>query len=105
MSHSQKQGTIVPAASVASNRAKQSNQNKTTGTITIPVSNPYGIVTADDLLSEIGRRYEEEKRLKNAAFAFLSELGLYTDFHNYLHDPTAKKGATLEERIEMAEKL
>lgn len=100
-----KQGTTVPAASAVSDGAKQSNQNKTTGTITIPVSNPYGNVTADDLLSEIGRRYEEEKRLKNAAFAFLSELGLYTDFHNYLHDPTIKKGTTIDERVKMGEKL
>lgn len=76
MSHSQKQGTIVPAASVASNRAKQSNQNKTTGTITIPVSNPYGIVTADDLLSEIGRQYEEEKRLKKCGFRLFVRAGV-----------------------------
>lgn len=32
-------------------------------TITIPVSNREGIVTVEDLLSEIGRQYKEEMRL------------------------------------------
>lgn len=92
MSYTQNQGTPVPAVSVASDGAKQSNQNKTTATITIPVSNREGIVTVEDLLSEIGRQYKEEMRLKNAAFSFLVDRGLYLEFHNCLHDPTIKKG-------------
>lgn len=55
--------------------ANKSNQNKTTATITIPVSNREGIVTVKDLLSEIGRQYKEEMRLKNAAFSFLVDRG------------------------------
>ena len=70
-----KPGTPVPAVSVASDGAKQSNQNKTTATITIPVSNREGIVTVEDLLSEIGRQYKEEMRLKNAAFSFFGRSG------------------------------
>lgn len=41
-------------------------------TITLPVSNRAGIVTVEDLLAEIGRRFNTEKDLKNAAFAFWS---------------------------------
>lgn len=104
MLHSQKPGTLAPA-SVASDGAKQSNQNKTTATITIPVSNREGIVTVEDLLSEIGRQYKEEMRLKNAAFSFLVDRGLYLEFHNCLHDPTINKGTTIDERVEMGEKL
>ena len=105
MSYTQNQGTPVPAASVASDGAKQSNQNKTTATITIPVSNREGIVTVEDLLSEIGRQYKEEMRLKNAAFSFLVDRGLYLEFLNCLHDPTIKKGTTIDERVKMGEKL
>lgn len=105
MSYTQNQGTPVPAASVASDGAKQFNQNKTTATITIPVSNREGIVTVEDLLSEIGRQYKEEMRLKNAAFSFLVDRGLYLEFHNCLHDPTIKKGTTIDERVKMGEKL
>ena len=57
-------------------------------TITLPVSNRAGIVTVEDLLAEIGRRFNTEKDLKNAAFAFLVDRGLYLEFHNCLHDPT-----------------
>lgn len=60
-------------------------------TITLPVSNREGIVTVEDLLSEIGRQYKEEMRLKNAAFSFLVDRGLYLEFQNCLHDPTIKK--------------
>lgn len=95
------QGTTVPDASVVSEGARQSNQNGITATITLPVSNPYGIVTFDDLLSEIGRRFNEEKRLKNAAFAFIAANGLRNKFGEYLHDEAANGGVTLAERIEM----
>lgn len=44
-------------------------------TITLPVSNRAGIVTVEDLLAEIGRRFNTEKDLKNAAFAFLVDRG------------------------------
>lgn len=98
------QGATVPDASVASDEAKQSNQNGITATITLPVSNPYGIVTFDDLLSEIGRRFNDEKRLKNAAFAFIAANGLRDKFGEYLHDEAANGGATLAERIEMHSK-
>lgn len=105
MSYTQNQGTPVPAVSVVSDGVKQSNQNKTTATITIPVSNREGIVTVEDLLSEIGRQYKEEMRLKNAAFSFLVDRGLYMEFHNCLHDPTINKGTTIDERVKIGEKL
>lgn len=79
-------------------------QETSTGTITLPVSNPYGIVTFGDLLSEIGRQFDEEMRLKNAAFSFLLAKDLYNEFHEYLHCDMSS-GDTLEGRIEMAEKL
>lgn len=97
-------GTTVPDASVVSEGARQTNQNGITATITLPVSNPYGIVTFDDLLSEIGRRFNDEKRLKNAAFAFIAANGLRDKFGEYLHDEAANGGATLAERIEMHSK-
>lgn len=74
-------------------------------TITLPVSNREGIVTVEDLLSEIGRQYKEEMRLKNAAFSFLVDRGLYMEFHNCLHDPTINKGTTIDERVKIEEKL
>ena len=74
-------------------------------TITLPVSNRAGIVTVEDLLAEIGRRFNTEKDLKNAAFAFLVDRGLYLEFHNCLHDPTINKGTTIDERDKMGEKL
>ncbi len=98
------QGTTVPDASVVSEGARQTNQNGITATITLPVSNPYGIVTFDDLLSEIGRRFNDEKRLKNAAFAFIAANGPRDKFGEYLHDESANGGATLAERIEMHSK-
>ena len=85
--------------------ANKSNQNKTTATITLPVSNRAGIVTVEDLLAEIGRRFNTEKYLKNAAFSFLVDRGLYLEFHNCLHDPTINKGTTIDERVKMGEKL
>lgn len=75
------------------------------GTITLPVSNRAGIVTVEDLLAEIGRRFNTEKYLKNAAFSFLVDRGLYMEFHNCLHDPTINKGTTIDERVKMGEKL
>ena len=74
-------------------------------TITLPVSNRAGIVTVEDLLAEIGRRFNTEKDFKNAAFAFLVDRGLYLEFHNCLHDPTINKGTTIDERVKMGEKL
>ena len=74
-------------------------------TITLPVSNRAGIVTVEDLLAEIGRRFNTEKYLKNAAFSFLVDRGLYLEFHNCLHDPTINKGTTIDERVKMGEKL
>ena len=32
-------------------------------------------------------RYNEEKRLKNAAFEFMINKGIYVDFHEWLHNP------------------
>lgn len=74
-------------------------------TITLPVSNRAGIVTVEDLLAEMGRRFNTEKYLKNAAFSFLVDRGLYLEFHNCLHDPTINKGTTIDERVKMGEKL
>ena len=74
-------------------------------TITLPVSNRAGIVTVEDLLAEIGRRFNTEKYLKNAAFSFLVDRGLYMEFHNCLHDPTINKGTTIDERVKIGEKL
>lgn len=37
-------------------------------TAEIPVSNPYNIAAFEDLVSNIQAGYNEEKRLKNAAF-------------------------------------
>ena len=44
-------------------------------TAEIPVSNPYNIAAFEDLVSNIQAGYNEEKRLKNAAFEFMIEHG------------------------------
>ena len=74
-------------------------------TITLPVSNREGIVTVEDLLSEIGRQYKEEMRLKNETLGAVCDRGLYMEFHNCLHDPTINKGTTIDERVKIGEKL
>ena len=44
-------------------------------TAEIPVSNPYNIAAFEDLVSNIQAGYDEEKRLKNAAFEFMIVMG------------------------------
>ena len=61
-------------------------------TITLPVSNRAGIVTVEDLLAEIGRRFNTEKYLKNAAISFLVDRGLYLEFREYLPGQEIAKG-------------
>ena len=46
-------------------------------TAEIPVSNPYNFAAFEDLIANIQSGYNEEKRLKNAAF----------EFHEWLHNP------------------
>lgn len=55
-------------------------------TAEIPVSNPYNIAAFDDLSANIQAGYNEEKRLKNAAFEFMAGKGLYPEFHEWLHN-------------------
>lgn len=55
-------------------------------TAEIPVSNPYNIAAFDDLIANIQAGYNEEKRLKNAAFEFMAGKGLYPEFHEWLHN-------------------
>ena len=59
-------------------------------TAEIPVSNPYNFAAFEDLIANIQSGYNEEKRLKNAAFEFMINKGIYVDFHEWLHNPTAK---------------
>lgn len=40
-------------------------------TAEIPVSNPYNFAAFEDLIANIQSGYNEEKRLKNAAFEFM----------------------------------
>lgn len=41
-------------------------------TAEIPVSNPYNFAAFEDLIANIQSGYNEEKRLKNAAFEFMT---------------------------------
>ena len=41
----------------------------------------------EDLIANIQSGYNEEKRLKNAAFEFMINKGIYVDFHEWLHNP------------------
>ena len=50
-------------------------------TAEIPVSNPYNFAAFEDLIANIQSGYNEEKRLKNAAFEFMINKGIYVDFH------------------------
>ena len=53
-------------------------------TAEIPVSNPYNFAAFEDLIANIQSGYNEEKRLKNAAFEFMINKGIYVDFHEWL---------------------
>lgn len=63
-------------------------------TAEIPVSNPYNIAAFDDLIANIRAGYNEEKRLKNAAFEFMVDKGLYPEFHEWLHSPEHGEGGS-----------
>ena len=56
-------------------------------TAEIPVSNPYNFAAFEDLIANIQSGYNEEKRLKNAAFEFMINKGIYVDFYEWLHNP------------------
>lgn len=56
-------------------------------TAEIPVSNPYNLAAFEDLIANIQSGYNEEKRLKNAAFEYMIDKGIYVDFHEWLHNP------------------
>ena len=60
-------------------------------TAEIPVSNPYNFAAFEDLIANIQSGYNEEKRLKNAAFEFMINKGIYVDFHEWLHNPAPPK--------------
>ena len=62
-------------------------------TAEIPVSNPYNIAAFEDLVSNIQAGYNEEKRLKNAAFEFMIDRGIYLEFHEWLHAPNTRSTA------------
>ena len=62
-------------------------------TAEIPVSNPYNIAAFEDLVSNIQAGYNEEKRLKNAAFEFMIARGIYLEFHEWLHAPEQRSTA------------
>lgn len=64
-------------------------------TAEIPVSNPYNIAAFEDLVSK-------EKRLKNAAFEFMIDRGIYLEFHEWLHAPEHKEhGSDVMGRLRM----
>lgn len=62
-------------------------------TAEIPVSNPYNIAAFEDLVSNIQAGYNEEKRLKNAAFEFMIDRGIYLEFHEWLTLPNTRSTA------------
>ena len=71
-------------------------------TAEIPVSNPYNIAAFEDLVSNIQAGYNEEKRLKNAAFEFMIDRGIYLEFHEWLHAPEHKEhGSDVLGRLRM----
>ena len=71
-------------------------------TAEIPVSNPYNIAAFEDLVSNIQAGYNEEKRLKNAAFEFMIDRGIYLEFHEWLHAPEHKEhGSDVMGRLRM----
>ena len=46
--------------------------------------------------------YNEEKRLKNAAFEFMIDRGIYLEFHEWLHAPEHKEhGSDVMGRLRM----
>lgn len=48
-------------------------------------------VSSSEILAEIERRLNVERDLKNAAFSFLIEKGLYDEFNKWLHDKRQEK--------------
>lgn len=48
-------------------------------------------VSSSEILAEIERRLNVERDLKNAAFSFLIEKGLYDEFNNWLNNKRQEK--------------
>jgi len=65
-----------------------------TATITLPVNNDYGLVSFDDLLMELSRRFNEEKNLKNEAYSFIlsnGHTGAFAQFRGQEQNPHEQK--------------
>ena len=69
------------------NYKKDKSYEKATLNSRNPSSNPYNFAAFEDLIANIQSGYNEEKRLKNAAFEFMINKGIYVDFHEWLHNP------------------
>lgn len=67
---------------------------KKSATIQLPVSNKHGIPVLEDFLSEIQRRFDVEKNIKNNLYAFIMERGLFDELRDYSskHDMSSPDG-------------
>jgi len=52
-------------------------------TLTLPVSNPYGIVSHIDLLPVLQSFFDIEKNAKNKAYSYILSKGLLNDFSRW----------------------
>ena len=71
-------------------------------TAEFPVSNPSNIAACVYLVSNTNAGYTDQKRLKNAAFEFMIDRGIYLEFHEWLHAPEHKEhGSDVMGRLRM----
>lgn len=65
-----------------------------TATVQLPVTNKHGIPVLQDFLTEVQRRFDVEKNIKNNLFAFIMEKGLVSEFQTYsiMHDIESTAG-------------
>ena len=63
-------------------------------TIQLPISNNHGIPVLADFLTEVQRRFDVEKNIKNNLYAFIMEHGLFNELREYSakHDMSSPDG-------------
>lgn len=68
---------------VLKGRAKPQQRNERTVTITLPVSNEFGIVCIEDLFAEAQRHFDVEKNEKNRLYAFLYAFKMMDEYSEF----------------------
>jgi len=72
-------------------KSKSQNKKGKQASIMLSVSNKHGIPCLEDFLTEIQRRYDVEKNIKNNLYHFIIENGMSTQLveYSYKYDLSA----------------